>query len=430
MAGASAAPGCHISSERRRARDPCASGASFARHRRRRQAVLREVTGDYFIGALPVERMAELISPALLEADASLANSALDEYVEWMNGIQYYLTEDVRIAHGHVIYVDSPWALTSVSQPQFWKAFDLAKYGDGTVRGLLSVDISDWDVKGLNGKEAQRLLARRDRARDLGAAQEEPERRAARSCATTSCTPGFSIRTSKIWMRRPTLPRLASTPTRAAAGQLRRHLAAATGSGDPDSELVPGVGLRPHVHRSRDDGGRQRSSAARGQRHHCARPDPDVEPCADLEPARARAVLAACARMTGFATGKGLPWDGTRGSRVDVACARGRSRRTACRARRCCRHRRTGACRSGVSPNPRCRAGDCQQRRRGAPPRVAAEARASSDEGLRRLRISAGLMTVGFPATLESQLSWRLPRRVAPSDCCGDPRPRAQEASL
>jgi uncharacterized protein with NAD-binding domain and iron-sulfur cluster len=73
-----------------------------------------------------------------------------------MNGIQFYLTEDVPIAKGHVIYVDSPWALTSVSQAQFWKDFDLSSYGDGTVKGILSVDISDWDVKGLNGKEAQR----------------------------------------------------------------------------------------------------------------------------------------------------------------------------------------------------------------------------------------------------------------------------------
>jgi uncharacterized protein with NAD-binding domain and iron-sulfur cluster len=117
---------------------------------------LRDVTGDYFVGALPVERMAELVSEGLLEADASLANlRALTEYVEWMNGIQYYLTEDVRIAKGHTICVDSPWALTLVSQPQFWNAFDLSKYGDGTVKGLLSVDISDWDVKGFNGKEAR-----------------------------------------------------------------------------------------------------------------------------------------------------------------------------------------------------------------------------------------------------------------------------------
>jgi uncharacterized protein with NAD-binding domain and iron-sulfur cluster len=117
---------------------------------------LREVTGDYFIGALPVERMAELISPELLAADPSLANLyALTEYVEWMIGIQYYLTEDVRLARGHVIHVDSPWALTSISQPQFWKHYDISKRSDGRVRGILSVDISDWDVAGFNGKEAQ-----------------------------------------------------------------------------------------------------------------------------------------------------------------------------------------------------------------------------------------------------------------------------------
>lgn len=117
---------------------------------------LREVTGDYFIGALPVERMAELISPGLLAADPSLVNlHALTEYIEWMIGIQYYLTEDVRLARGHVIHVDSPWALTSISQTQFWKHYDISKRGDGLVRGVISVDISDWDVAGYNGKEAQ-----------------------------------------------------------------------------------------------------------------------------------------------------------------------------------------------------------------------------------------------------------------------------------
>jgi uncharacterized protein with NAD-binding domain and iron-sulfur cluster len=117
---------------------------------------VREVTGDYFIGALPVERMAELVTPELLRCDPSLVNlNALTDYVEWMNGVQYYLTEDVAINHGHTIYVDSPWALTSVSQAQFWKGFDLTRYGDGNVKGVLSVDISDWDVCGFNGKEAQ-----------------------------------------------------------------------------------------------------------------------------------------------------------------------------------------------------------------------------------------------------------------------------------
>lgn len=116
----------------------------------------REATGDYFIGALPVERMVELLSSDLVELDPSLAGlHELTEYVEWMNGIQYYLTDDVPLAKGHAVFIDSPWALTSISQPQFWKDFDFSKYGDGAVKGLLSVDISDWDVKGLNGKEAR-----------------------------------------------------------------------------------------------------------------------------------------------------------------------------------------------------------------------------------------------------------------------------------
>lgn len=117
---------------------------------------LREATGDFFIAALPVERMVELLAPPLLKLDPSLANlKGLSEYVEWMNGIQYFLYRDVPIAHGHTIYLDSPWALTSVSQAQFWPAFRLHDHGDGSAQGVLSVDISDWDVPGLNGKAAQ-----------------------------------------------------------------------------------------------------------------------------------------------------------------------------------------------------------------------------------------------------------------------------------
>jgi uncharacterized protein with NAD-binding domain and iron-sulfur cluster len=115
----------------------------------------REVTGDYFVAAVPVERMAKLVTPSLVAAEPKLGLLAeLSENVEWMNGIQYYLKEDVPLAHGHTIYVDSPWALTSVSQAQFWRDIDLTQYGDGNVRGILSVDISDWDVPGLNGKQA------------------------------------------------------------------------------------------------------------------------------------------------------------------------------------------------------------------------------------------------------------------------------------
>jgi uncharacterized protein with NAD-binding domain and iron-sulfur cluster len=114
-----------------------------------------EAQGDYYLAALPVEVMATLLTDSIFAADPTLKSLCeLKKHTAWMNGIQFYLRERVDIVHGHVLYVDSPWALTSISQKQFWRDVDLAAYGDGTVNDVLSVDISDWTEKGLNGKRA------------------------------------------------------------------------------------------------------------------------------------------------------------------------------------------------------------------------------------------------------------------------------------
>ena len=114
------------------------------------------VTGDFFIFALPVEDVIDLITPEMMKADPALSSLfTLDDITEWMNGIQIYLKEDVPLARGHSIFVDSPWAITSISQAQFWRRVSLAGYGDGTVRGIISVDISEWEQPGLNGKAAK-----------------------------------------------------------------------------------------------------------------------------------------------------------------------------------------------------------------------------------------------------------------------------------
>ncbi|MFZ1745261.1 MAG: FAD-dependent oxidoreductase, partial [Nitrospirales bacterium] len=114
-----------------------------------------EVTGDYYVGALPVEQMAPLITRSIIDADSQLGHlSELAKNIAWMNGIQFYLTRPLPITHGHVIYVDSPWALTSVSQAQFWSE-QLSKYSDGDTGDIISVDISDWNTPGHNGKAAR-----------------------------------------------------------------------------------------------------------------------------------------------------------------------------------------------------------------------------------------------------------------------------------
>ena len=109
---------------------------------------LQEISGDYYISALPLEALAPLLDDDMKRAAPSVAN--LDQLrTAWMNGIQFYLEHDVPVVHGHTIYADSPWALTSISQRQFWRPDQMEKYGDGRLGGILSVDISDWNSPGV-----------------------------------------------------------------------------------------------------------------------------------------------------------------------------------------------------------------------------------------------------------------------------------------
>ena len=104
-----------------------------------------DVTADYYIAAWPVEVMQTKLTTAMRAIDPSLS-TILSLQTAWMTGIMFYLNRDVPIVRGHSNYLDSPWALTSISQPQFWSTVDLANFGDGTVRGLLSVIISNWEA--------------------------------------------------------------------------------------------------------------------------------------------------------------------------------------------------------------------------------------------------------------------------------------------
>jgi len=117
------------------------------------------VSADFYVAALPVEAMTELVTGPLSQAAPALAN--LNKLkTRWMNGIQFYLLQDEPLVNGHAIYLDSPWALTSISQRQFWTNVDLSQFGPGTVRGILSVDISDWESPGVvYGKPARQCTA-------------------------------------------------------------------------------------------------------------------------------------------------------------------------------------------------------------------------------------------------------------------------------
>jgi uncharacterized protein with NAD-binding domain and iron-sulfur cluster len=129
-----------------------ASARAADRHGRRRR-----IEADWFVSAMPAERIERLLTRRLLRRDPAL-EGIRDLKTDWMSGIQFFLTKPIDITRGHVTYVDAEWALTSLTQAQFWPERDFARhYGDGRAVDCLSVDVSDWSTPGpLTGKTAKR----------------------------------------------------------------------------------------------------------------------------------------------------------------------------------------------------------------------------------------------------------------------------------
>jgi uncharacterized protein with NAD-binding domain and iron-sulfur cluster len=124
----------------------------------------RTIEADWFVSAMPVERVTRLLSRPVLRAAPEL-ESLRHLTVDWMNGIQFYLRRPVEITHGHLAFLDTPWSLTGLTQGQFWDRDFRSTYGDGTAVDCLSVDISDWSRPGiLFGKPAKRCTKREIRA--------------------------------------------------------------------------------------------------------------------------------------------------------------------------------------------------------------------------------------------------------------------------
>jgi 15-cis-phytoene desaturase len=147
------------------------------------------IQADYYICAVPLEVMVDLVTAEMASFDErelgklrriynrKMADSSgvlsdrdqLGKMTDWMVGLQLFLREDRPLVRGHVFFPDSPWALSAISQAQFWeesqKGFFRERYGDGEVGGVLSVDISDWNREGVHIKKpAKRCTADEIRA--------------------------------------------------------------------------------------------------------------------------------------------------------------------------------------------------------------------------------------------------------------------------
>jgi len=126
------------------------------------------VRADYYVSALPAERMAPLVDERLAAADPQLTHlSSLGG--GWMTGLQFFLRRDLRLAPGHLIFADSPWAITGISQPQFWAPDVLRTFGDGSAAGVLSVCISDWTQPGIFVRKPARECTREEIVQEVWA---------------------------------------------------------------------------------------------------------------------------------------------------------------------------------------------------------------------------------------------------------------------
>jgi hypothetical protein len=121
------------------------------------------VAADSYVVALPMADARAVFSAShMITYDTGLGGLGEQGVGElrddWMNGVQLYLDGELDLAAGHTIFVDSPFSLTSISQRQFWDGVDFAKLGDGRVKAILSVDISDWDTPcACHGRTAKQM---------------------------------------------------------------------------------------------------------------------------------------------------------------------------------------------------------------------------------------------------------------------------------
>jgi 15-cis-phytoene desaturase len=119
----------------------------------------------YYIAALPVEVMVGLLegeeNRSLRDADPQFGHMLkLDCSTEWMSGLQFYFKEplfkpyhmpDNTLGKAHIVFMDSAWGITAVSQLPFW---EMQRWRDSNVNEIVSVIISNWEARGLNGKFA------------------------------------------------------------------------------------------------------------------------------------------------------------------------------------------------------------------------------------------------------------------------------------
>ena len=128
--------------------------------RRGDEGTVEDVKADYFVSALPMEDLSDLIEATPdLRAHRQFRDivtmrkaEGSEQCLRKMSGLQIYCRRPLQLGgrplnEGHQLLLDSPWGLTSIDQGQFWEEMP------ENVGAILSVDISSWDIAGLKTRE-------------------------------------------------------------------------------------------------------------------------------------------------------------------------------------------------------------------------------------------------------------------------------------
>lgn len=131
----------------------------------------REGSPDALVIALPPEAAAPVARASIAAGHTCaelelVARFPVESALGWMVGLQLFLDRDRPLVGGHVALGDSSWALSAVSQRQFWNGDARAELDAAGVGGVLSVIATEWD-RARHGRRAARAYDREGFLREV-----------------------------------------------------------------------------------------------------------------------------------------------------------------------------------------------------------------------------------------------------------------------